>query len=95
VQPDLGVDDDLLGGRQAVGDEVGVDRDVALDQGERDRTELVVAGAAADEADDLRSPAQVGAALGQPVVGAVEVQQRQPARRRPSVCTRATVSWPR
>src|SRR4051794_18118168 len=51
VQADLGVDDDLLGGWDPVDLESGVERNGALQQRERDRAELVVAGAAADEAD--------------------------------------------
>lgn len=37
VQPDLGVDDDLLRGRDAVDHELGVDRGVALEERQRDR----------------------------------------------------------
>src|SRR4051812_38693338 len=51
VQADLGVDDDLLGGGHAIDLEHRGHGDVALEQGERDRPELVVAGRAADEPD--------------------------------------------
>ena len=51
VQADLGIDHDLLRSGQPVGIELGVQRHVALEQGQRDRTQLVVAGRAADEAD--------------------------------------------
>ncbi len=61
--------------------ELGVEGDVALDQRQRDRAELVVAGRGADEADRLLAEQQVGADGGQPVLAAVEVQQRQPPRR--------------
>ena len=40
-----------------------------------------MAGRGADEADDLVAVEQLGADGGQPVLRAVEVQQRQPARR--------------
>src|SRR3954470_10814423 len=53
VQADLGVDQDLLHRRQAVGLELRVDRDAALEQRQGDRAELVVAGRAPDEADLL------------------------------------------
>ena len=58
-----------------------VERHVALDQGQRDRAELVVAGRGADEADHLLPRPQLGADRRQPVLGAVEVEQREPARR--------------
>ena len=54
---------------------------VALDQRQRDRAELVVAGRRADEADRPSRRGARGAAGRAAVVGAVEVQQRQPARR--------------
>ncbi len=58
-----------------------VDRHVALDQRERDRAELVVAGARPDEADVAAVVGHRRAGGRQPVLRAVEVQQHQPAGR--------------
>src|SRR3954471_23935264 len=81
VEADLGVDDDLLRGRETLDLELLVERPVALDQRQRDRAQLVVAGRGADETDHLLPRPQVGADRGQPVLGAVEVEQRESARR--------------
>ena len=46
MQADLRVHDYLLGSRHSVGNEVGVERDVALDQRQRNRPGLEVTGRA-------------------------------------------------
>ena len=70
--------------------------DVALDQGQRDRAELVVAGGGADEPDDLVRRARTSAPdRGQPVLEPSRCSSVSRRGGRPSVCTRATVSWPR
>src|SRR5690349_5278039 len=83
VQADLGVDDDLLGGGHLVDRQGRVDGHVALDQRERDRAELVVAGARPDEADVTTVVRHRGAGGRQAVLRPVEVQQHQPAGRAP------------
>ncbi len=84
------------GRRGAVGVEDRVEGDVALDQAERDRAQLVVPGRRADEAHRSAVEHQVGAALGQPVRRSRRgAAASAGAAGRPSVCTRATVSWPR
>src|SRR5664279_2360034 len=83
VQTGLGVDDDLLRGDHPVDLDLDVEGDAALDHRERDRPELVVARGRADVPHGLAVAHQVTAARGQPVLGAVEVQQGEPARQRP------------
>src|ERR1700712_470181 len=70
-QDGLRGDDDLLGGGHPGGTERGVDGRVALDQGQRDRPELVVPGRRRHEPDLAVLQQHLVAALGQPVAGAV------------------------
>ena len=94
MQADLGVDEDLLSGRQAVDLELGVDGDVALDHRQRDRAELVVARRGTDEADRLLAE-QYGTTAGGRLSEPSRCSRVSRRGGRPSVCTRATVSWPR
>ena len=54
MQSDVRVDHRLLPRGQPVRDEHGIHRDAALDEGERDRSQLVVPGAGADVVLDGR-----------------------------------------
>ena len=81
VQPGLGVDDELLGGRHAVGEQRRRRIGVALDHRQRDRTQLVVAGRGADRTHPRAVQGDVGAVGRQVVDRAVEVQQHEAARR--------------
>lgn len=56
MQADLGIDDDLLAGGNPVGVQRLVEPDIAFDQCQRDRTQLVMACAAANPAHGLTCP---------------------------------------
>ena len=77
--------------------QLGVVGQRPLDHGQRDRAELVVVHGRAEEADGpAAGQLDRRARGGQHVrLAAGQVQQHQPARRRPRLWTRATVSWPR
>ena len=67
MQADFWIDQHLLGRRDPVGQHGGVRRHVALDDAERDRTELVVAGRRPDELkDSKRTRMQVHGRTGEP-----------------------------
>jgi hypothetical protein len=91
--PTSGSTSTSLGGGDSVGHQLCVEGDVARNHAERDRGELVVPGARADEARRTVTGGQVGAA------GAAGSASRRCSRvsRQGGLprCARATVSWPR
>ena len=81
MQADLGVDENLLPGGHAVGEQVGGGVGRALDQAEADRSELVVAYGRARPPDGLAVERQLGPNCWQSFCRAVEVQKHHPAGR--------------
>src|SRR5699024_1300017 len=78
----LPIDDGLLRGGDAADDEIDLRVEVALEQREPDRSELVVAHDGAEAADrSLPRADDLGARLRGDVLGSVEVQEREPPRR--------------